>query len=128
MRETKNFKRHEFICKCGCGQEDISQETVKKLQKARDILGKPIYAKSGCRCAAHNAAVGGKPGSSHIVGQGRQSYAADVSLVQFGIMHSARRYDLVMALLQAGFERFGIAESYIHVDDDPLKASGIWTY
>ncbi|HXK95012.1 MAG TPA: D-Ala-D-Ala carboxypeptidase family metallohydrolase [bacterium] len=71
---TKNFSRKEFACRCGCGFDDISMDLVQRLQRLRDRIGKPLYVNSGCRCAAHNAAVRGTKKSNHLTGK-----AADIS-------------------------------------------------
>jgi uncharacterized protein YcbK (DUF882 family) len=72
---TKNFNRAEFACHDGCGFDDINMKVVEALQALRDKLGKPIFVVSGCRCPAHNAAVGGAGGSQHMLGN-----AADITI------------------------------------------------
>lgn len=72
---TKNFSRMEFACRDGCGFDEINPKVVEALQELRDKLGKPIHILSGCRCPAHNAAVGGAGGSQHLLGN-----AADCSV------------------------------------------------
>lgn len=64
----------EFACKCGCGKTDIDQRIIDMAQVIRDELGIPVKVNSGCRCAAHNAKVGGVKGSNHTKG-----LAADLS-------------------------------------------------
>lgn len=66
---TPNFRRSEFACKDGCGFDDIDLKVVQALQELRDKLNKPIHILSGCRCPAHNAAVGGAGGSQHMLGK-----------------------------------------------------------
>lgn len=46
---------------------------VAMLQRARTSQGRPLRIVSGVRCAKHNRAVGGSPGSQHLIGR-----AADV--------------------------------------------------
>ncbi len=115
---TKNFSRNEFSCSCGCGQNAIQLELVAKLQIARNEFG-PITITSGVRCGEHNQRVGGHKTSSHLNG-----WAADLHC-----FHSTYRFQLVEALRMAGFSRFGMAISFIHVDCDPNKTPGvIWLY
>ena len=71
---TRNFSRKEFACRCGCGFDQISLRLVSHLQVLRSLLKTPIYIHSGCRCAAHNAAVRGTKKSNHLTGK-----AADIS-------------------------------------------------
>lgn len=72
-RITRNFYRDEFACRCGCGFDAVDVRLVEGLQRLRDIMQAPIHINSGCRCAAHNASVGGAPKSQHLLGK-----AADV--------------------------------------------------
>ncbi len=91
---------------------------MNKLQLARNSYGS-MKINSGCRCIKHNAVVGGKPTSSHLIG-----WAADIAYAG-----SRRRFRLLKALLDAGFHRIGIGEEFIHVDDDPGKPGElIWLY
>ena len=43
---TKNFKRSEFACKCGCGFDDIDLKLVNIIQIIRDEVG-PIRIPPG---------------------------------------------------------------------------------
>ena len=57
--------------------------------------------------------------SSHLLG-----HAADISCT-----NSSQRHKIIKALLKVGFNRIGIADTFIHVDNDPNKpANVIWTY
>lgn len=76
---TKNFNRFEFVCKCGCGFDDIDLGVVQALQKLRDMLDKPVHVTSGCRCPAHNAAVDGAGGSQHLQGKAADITIRDIS-------------------------------------------------
>lgn len=70
---SRNFSRHEFACKCGCGEAEVSPFLIEVLQRLRDVLGVKITVTSGRRCVAHNAAVGGAKNSQHL-----QGLAADI--------------------------------------------------
>ncbi|MCK7229176.1 D-Ala-D-Ala carboxypeptidase family metallohydrolase [Enterobacter asburiae] len=72
---SEHFSRHEFACRCGCGFDDISSDLIAVLETARDWFAAPIHINCGCRCAAHNARVGGVPDSQHQKGT-----AADITL------------------------------------------------
>lgn len=67
------FKIGEFECKCGCGNSDVSEGLVVRLELLRRVLGRPIVVTSGRRCLRHNGDVGGSPVSRHMYGR-----AADV--------------------------------------------------
>lgn len=125
MKNTKNFSSSEFMCKCGCGGERMHQSTIDKLQIARDTAGVPFHVNSGYRCKKHNKAIGSKQGSSHPRG-----YAADLKIKGFfKATRNKRRSLMLFSLKAAGFNRFGLADRFIHVDDDPVKpANIIWLY
>ena len=117
---TKNFSRHEFECKDGCGADNINPNLVAKLQKVRDRLGMPMKITSGVRCEKHNILVGGDTNSSHLEG--------NATAVDIACDNSSLRYQLISCLISV-FNRVGIAEDFIHVDIDPDKPAGVvWTY
>ena len=92
---------------------------MKKLQVARDWAGVPFYITSGFRCVIHNRRVGGMENSSH-----RKGVAADI-----WIDRPRRRWLILEALMEAGFDRIGIGRDFIHVDRDIEKVKNvIWLY
>lgn len=69
---TKNFKRHEFACKCNCGLDTVDHETLMVLQECCDHFAEELSVEkvscivtSGCRCKAYNRLVGGADNSYH---------------------------------------------------------------
>lgn len=112
------FKRSEFACKCGCGAGDISPVIVMKLEAVRSVYGNPMRIVSGVRCHAHNAEVGGKGDSSHVLG-----LAVDIA-----VDSPAQRFRLC-ELLITEFSRIGVGQTFIHVDIDSSKPQNvIWVY
>lgn len=65
---SAHFKRKEFACKCGCGFAAADAELLNTLEMIREKLGSPVIITSGCRCEAHNKAVGGAAKSQHVRG------------------------------------------------------------
>lgn len=99
--------------------EHMDVDFLNKLAQARKIAAVGFKITSGYRSPAHNAKVGGVKGSSHTNGHAVDIYAPT----------STQKYLIINALLQAGFNRIGVAKNFIHVDDDPSKAEDvIWTY
>ena len=96
----------------------MNKKFLKMLDKAREIAGIPFKINSGYRTEEHNKAINGSPSSSHLKG-----YAADIACT-----YSANRLIIVKALITAGFNRIGIAKTFIHVDNDPDKPEVLWTY
>lgn len=111
---TRNFKRSEFACKCGCGVNHIQAELVDKLQLIRDEVGKPVHINSGVRCGPHNKAVGGKPSSYHLLGK-----AADIRVAG---MSTEALYAIARRI--PGLKGFGLYNGFLHVDTRRNRA--IW--
>ncbi len=65
---STNFKKSEFICKCGCDHwpEDNVKKLVNFLQIIRDITKIPMIIESGVRCNTHDQAEGGS--GVHVTG------------------------------------------------------------
>lgn len=118
MENTEFFKASEFNCSC-CDANLMHQDFVNKLDIARRVAGVPFKITSGYRCKKHNSEVGGVKDSSHTLG-----WAVDISCT-----NGPTRWKIINGLTQAGFERFGISKSFIHVDMDPTKPSPtVWLY
>lgn len=118
---SPNFTREEMACNCGCGEDEMQPEFVQRLQATRTILGEPMTMTSARRCLTYNAspAVGGVDSSAHVDG-----WAGDVSAVT-----STYRKALIAAALRAGFNRIGVAKTFVHLDCDPSKAPNVmWIY
>jgi len=93
----------------------MNPDFMDVLQAVRTGLGRPMVVTSGFRCPAHNAAVGGAPGSLHLVGR-----AADIA-TSANLAHELVR---VASSKMAGL---GIAATFIHLDNrDGLPV--LWTY
>jgi zinc D-Ala-D-Ala carboxypeptidase len=97
----------------------MKQHVLDMLDEARGKFDKPMVINSGYRTESHNEKVGGVKNSAHLGG-----YAADISC-----RTSRDRYHLINCLLDVGFNRIGVAGTFIHVDADPDKDPDImWTY
>ena len=102
----------------GSGQL-MDPKLLEMIDEVREIYGKPIRINSGYRTEAHNRKVGGVDSSSHLKG-----LAIDVACVR-----SDNRFKMLTALIEVGFNRIGVAGSFIHVDIDKDKSQNvIWTY
>jgi len=73
--KSRYFKRSEFACKCGCGFNAVDAGLLAVLEDIRGFFGQPVTITSGCRCYAHNKAVGGSKNSRHV-----QAIAADIKV------------------------------------------------
>jgi len=109
---TKYFKELDNLDK-------MDKTFLFKLDEARERAGIPFVINSAYRSPEHNAKIGGKPNSSHLKG-----LAVDIS-----VTNSRQRFIVLNALLEVGFTRIGIADTFIHVDLDNGKSKDvIWTY
>ncbi len=97
---------------------------LSMLDDARHMADIPFKINSGYRTKEHNIEIyrrlGKKPiDSAHLKGK-----AADISCSS-----SRERWIIITALQDAGFNRIGIANNFIHVDSDENKSPNvIWTY
>ena len=113
----KYFNLSEFDDASGTGK-NMKKDFLKKLDKARAIADVPFKITSGYRSKETNKRAKGVSTSSHLKG-----LAADISCKD-----SSTRQKIVNALIQAGFTRIGIADTFIHCDTDKDKQDAIWLY
>ncbi len=99
-------------------ETNMSKEFLFVLDEAREIAGIPFIINSAYRSPEHPLSIK-NPSSSHIKG-----LAVDIKATD-----SKTRFKIVKALIQVGFTRIGIADTFIHVDLDLDKTQNvIWTY
>jgi len=118
---TKNFKKSEFDCKCGCEMpNDVFiniQKLANQLQYVRDYLDLPINLTNAYRCPTHNKAVGGVKNSQHVLGK-----AADIKIEGLTPQEVAVILDRLTTdgeILQGGI---GIYSTFTHYDIRGKKA------
>lgn len=121
----KYFTHKEFDSPLQEGSGTMMRaDFLEMLDEAREIACVPFNITSGYRIPADIERLKKKgykvsKNSSHLKG-----CAADIS-----VLDSKTRFKIIDALLSAGFSRIGIADTFIHVDNDPDKPQGvIWTY
>lgn len=118
MKPTlKHFTEAEFACKCGCGGgfKDMNPQFLAMLDLARARAKVPFNLTSAYRCPTHNRNSNGVTGSAHV-----QGYACDIAC-----SNDKNRFLILKALLDTGFNRIGLANNFIHVDNDPDKPQGL---
>ncbi len=121
---TANFNRKEFDCKCGCGANKIDSAFLWELQLCREVADIPFTITSGCRCPKHNEAVGGFSTSDHITDEDHHCSGADIKCVD-----SKARCKIVDAAFQVGFDRIGIAKTFIHLGRSSTNTRRVlWLY
>ena len=118
-----NYTEFDSPDELGSGKQ-MSEKILDMLDLAREKFDKPIKITSGFRTKAYNKdlkARGYKASSksSHLKG-----LAVDIQC-----NNSKDRFEIVDILLDVGFNRIGIANTFIHADIDEDKPSHvIWTY
>ena len=99
-------------------EEGMDINFLAKLDKAREYANIPFIINSAYRSPKHPESIK-NPTSSHIKG-----LAVDIS-----VKDSRQRFLVLDALIAVGFNRIGIAGTFIHVDLDLDKSQNvIWTY
>ena len=99
-------------------EKGMNVEFLAKLDKAREFAGIPFIINSAYRSPEHPESIK-NPTSSHIKG-----LAVDIS-----VKDSVKRFKVLNALIAVGFNRIGVADTFIHVDLDLDKSQNvIWTY
>ena len=99
-------------------EKGMNVEFLAKLDEAREFAGIPFIINSAYRSPEHPESIK-NPTSSHIKG-----LAVDISAKD-----SITRFKVLNALIAVGFNRIGVAGTFIHVDLDLDKSKNvIWTY
>ena len=99
-------------------ENNMNVDFLAKLDEAREFAGIPFIINSAYRSPSHPESIK-NPTSSHIKG-----LAVDISAKD-----SITRFKVLDALIAVGFNRIGIAGTFIHVDLDLDKSQNvIWTY
>lgn len=104
--------------KKGSGEE-MDKNFLAMLKKAERYAGFTFTYNSAFRTKSHNKSVGGVADSSHTKGLG-----VDIKV------NSIKQRDIVVeAARKAGFKRIGIANSFVHLDNDLSKPLYVaWGY
>lgn len=120
MTKAIYFQEKEFNkCVPSCSLQDMNQDFMKKLDSARRIAGIPFVLNSAFRSKEWEKSHNRAGTSSHCEGR-----AVDIRCNT-----EKNRFIIVDALKKAGFNRIGIAKTYIHVDDSPKHTPKvIWLY
>ena len=129
LRLNRFFHMREFVCKCGCGLVNIDPDFIKKLTKARRIADVAFIINSGCRCAAHNRAVGGSSVSGHLTSLSLPARASDIRADDVHTMGA-----VLKGAFEAEIPGIGVGEvdghGFVHLDTKPrrmIKVYGAFT-
>ena len=111
------FKPREFFCcdACTLGYSNMNESLLDRLDHARAASNVPYILTSTIRCKRHNVNIGGRVNSAHLTGN-----AVDISAIRSNAKHA-----IVRGLIEVGFNRIGIYETFIHADNDKTKTAGV---
>jgi zinc D-Ala-D-Ala carboxypeptidase len=99
--------------------EGLNDGFMQKLEQAREKAGIPFIITSGLRTPEKNQSLpNAVSDSSHLTG-----HAVDLAVGESSI-----RYRVLTSLLAVGFNRIGIYEKHLHVDDDATKDPNVIWY
>jgi zinc D-Ala-D-Ala carboxypeptidase len=116
-----NFKADEFKCS-HCGDNEIKEELLDKLQALRSRYGKPMRITSGYRCPRHPIEAAKSAPGPHSSG-----LACDVGV------EGADAHKLLGLALDAGFKGIGVQQKgtgrFLHLDllNAPNRPT-VWSY
>jgi len=116
MNLTEHFTKKEMACSC-CGHAYMNKDFLDKLEEARLRANMPFKINSGYRCKNHKESLA-RPTSSHVLG-----VAVDIATPD-----SVTRQKIMDAIVRAGFTRYGVGKTFIHVDLDLNKPDAFWHY
>ena len=119
------------------GKNNFDHNTIKMLDDARHIIemgwnkqnpSKRIAFRynSAYRTDIRNAEVGGVKNSAHRNKDGQGAKGVDIKWNDYS---KEQKLEMLDALAEVGFKRFGKANSFLHVDNDySLPNPAVWLY
>lgn len=117
IQSYKYFKPEEFAkCIPACRINDLNPYLLELLDRARDIAGIPFVINSAFRTKEYEIKKCRTGLSSHCKG-----LAVDIKCND-----SIDRFLIIKSLIDVGFTRLGIYETFIHADIDVSKPDCIW--
>ena len=125
MTDLQYFRLEEFDSpdEPGSGRR-MCGDFLFMLDEARDIAQVPFRITSGYRTQKHQDELTARGYKTSTTSAHLRGKAADIACTD-----SATRFRIVAALLAVGFDRVGISNGFIHVDNDETKAPGVvWLY
>lgn len=114
-----NYFTENELQKVSSSPAHFNTESLKRLDRAREIAGIPFVITSAYRSPEYEASKGRSGTSAHTMGR-----AFDIACTT-----PRNRWKIVHAAIAAGFTRIGIGKSFVHVDDSQIHSQcQIWHY
>ena len=106
---------------------NMSRDFLKMLDACRELAGIPFVVTSGFRTKAHQEYLTSRGYATSKTSAHMMGMAADIRCE-----NSADRYRILTAALAVGFNRVGIAHSFIHLDNadhtNEKSTQVVWLY
>jgi len=106
---------------------NMSRDFLKMLDECRELAGIPFVVTSGFRTKAHQEHLMSRGYATSKTSAHMMGMAADIRCE-----NSADRYRILTAALAVGFNRVGIAHSFIHLDNadhtNEKTTQVVWLY
>lgn len=120
MITSKYFKEVEFQkASPSCSLQDMQQEFMNMLDKTRELAGIPFIVNSAYRTVEHEKKMGRNGKSAHT-----ERCAADITALD-----GRSKFIITNAAIKAGFNRVGVAATFIHLDNSKtLDKNVLWLY
>ncbi len=100
-----NFSEKELSCRCGCGVNNITPDTLRRLNISRFLSDFPYILNRAGSCKKHNKAVGGVEDSDHIYWTG----------FDIKYSNSSQAFQIIKNSIYAGFTRIIKYKTFIHI-------------
>jgi len=112
----KELQDKRLSCPCGCGAK-VSDELLEKLNKLRNLYGKPVYIVQGATCKDYSVNhVGRKPTSTHISTEEENAVGVDISSKTFDSKEDYFKF--IACAVQVGFTGFGQGSKWVGAGSD----------
>jgi len=119
MITSKYFQEPEFKrCVPSCSLQDMDQAFMDDLDKVRELVGIPLVINCAFRSVEWEKAKGRSGTGDHPQRKG----------VDIRCQSDRNRWLIVDAAIRAGFNRIGIAKTFIHLGKGTGTPRVIWMY
>ena len=121
VKLSPHFADYELKCKCSRHKDkplcNVSPRLLMLAEKVRDVLKFPMIVTSCCRCAEHNAEVGGETNSLHICTEVKAARAMDFKTK--GMTPCQSFSFIIRAWAGGGLNELGgigLYDTWLHID------------
>ena len=112
MITSRFFKEDEFKkASPPCSMQDMKQDFITQLDKAREIAKIPFVINSAYRTAEHEKKMGRIGASAHTEG-----CAVDIKAID-----GRSKFLIIDAAIKCGFNRIGLYKTWVHLDNSKIR-------